>query len=161
MLIGPSFNFKFASFASLRCKCMACVRPLLELDTRPRFRPVQPAEVCLCFNLCIAYICGQNQSEFLLTLRGRFVEEKLELSFNFRCDQIPSNYLQEFGHTLLYYSSRTQMLTKRALAIQTYQNIIELSFNIVSASFCIVKLQSAVVHYYEACLKTEEEKEKR
>ncbi len=38
-----------------------------------------------------------------MSLRGRFVEQKLMLSSNFRCDQIHKNKRYGFGHTLLCY----------------------------------------------------------
>jgi hypothetical protein len=38
---------------------------------------------------------------------GRFVEQKLMLSSNFRCDQIYKNERYDFGHTLLCYLSPT------------------------------------------------------
>jgi hypothetical protein len=38
---------------------------------------------------------------------GRFVEQKLMLSSNFRCDQIYRNERCDFGHTLLCYLSLT------------------------------------------------------
>ncbi len=38
--LGQVFNFKFGSFVSKQCYCMACTQPLLDLKTRPRFCPV-------------------------------------------------------------------------------------------------------------------------
>ncbi len=43
---------------------------------------------------------------------GRFVEQKLMLSSNFRCDQIFNNHCYVFGHTLLCYLSPTWMFNK-------------------------------------------------
>jgi len=37
----------------------------------------------------------------MVTSWGRFVEQKLMLSSNFRCDQIYKNERYDFGHTLL------------------------------------------------------------
>ncbi len=36
-----------------------------------------------------------------LSSRGRFVEQKLMLSSNFRCDQIHNCHCYDFGHTLV------------------------------------------------------------
>ncbi len=38
--LGQVFNIKLGSFASKQLNCMAHTKPLLELKTRPRFRPV-------------------------------------------------------------------------------------------------------------------------
>jgi hypothetical protein len=43
---------------------------------------------------------------------GRFVEQKLKLSSNFRCDQNYKNERYDFGHTLLCYLSPTWMFNK-------------------------------------------------
>jgi hypothetical protein len=40
-------------------------------------------------------------------LRGQFVEQKLMLSSNFRCDQIYKYQRYDLGHTLLCYLSQT------------------------------------------------------
>ncbi len=42
-----------------------------------------------------------------LGICGRFVEQKLMLSSNFKCDQIDKNDRNHFGRTLLYYLSLT------------------------------------------------------
>jgi len=47
--------------------------------------------------------------------RGRFVEQKLMLSSNFRCDQIHNCHWYDLGHTLLWYLSQTQMFNKPTL----------------------------------------------
>jgi hypothetical protein len=44
--------------------------------------------------------------------RGRFVQQKLILSSNFKCDKIHKIHCYEFGHTLLSYLSQTWMFNK-------------------------------------------------
>jgi hypothetical protein len=46
--------------------------------------------------------------------RGGFVEQKLMLSSNLRCDQIYEYEMHDFGHTLLCYLSQTFMFNKPA-----------------------------------------------
>jgi hypothetical protein len=44
--------------------------------------------------------------------RGRFVEQKLMLSSNFRCYQTRNCHRDELGHILLWHLSRTKMFNK-------------------------------------------------
>ncbi len=52
---------------------------------------------------------GMSSKAGLLSVKvwGRFVEQRLMLSSNFRCDQIYKYKIHDFGQILLCYLSRT------------------------------------------------------